>query len=88
LGGACLKWGAEIIKAKNNKITGRLRKLHREELHILNSSENYIRVIKSKNMGWAGHIADIGRMRNTYKCLFVKFRKGRSTWEPWVFIGV
>jgi hypothetical protein len=32
-------------------------KLHNEKLHNLYSSPNIIRQIKSRRMGWAGHVA-------------------------------
>jgi hypothetical protein len=38
-------------------VTGERRKLHSEELHILYSSPNIIRHIKSRRMRWAGHVA-------------------------------
>jgi hypothetical protein len=36
------------------------RKLHDDELHSLYSSPNIVRVIKSRRMRWAGHMADMG----------------------------
>jgi hypothetical protein len=39
------------------EVTGDWRKLHNEELHNLYSSPNIIRMIKSKRMRWAGHVA-------------------------------
>jgi hypothetical protein len=36
---------------------GSWRKLHNDELHILYSSLNIVRVIKSRRMRWAGHVA-------------------------------
>jgi len=36
-----------------------------DEIRNLNSSQN-IKIIKSKKMRWAGHLARIGEMRNTY----------------------
>jgi hypothetical protein len=36
------------------------RKLHNEELHGLYSSANFVRVIKSRKMRWAGHVARMG----------------------------
>jgi hypothetical protein len=39
---------------------GSWRKLHNDELHRLYSSPNIVRMIKSRRMRWAGHVA---RMR-------------------------
>jgi hypothetical protein len=36
---------------------GSWRKLHNDELHNLYSSQNIVRVIKSRRMRWAGHVA-------------------------------
>jgi hypothetical protein len=41
-------------------VTGGWRKLHNEELHNLYSSPSIIRMIKSRRMRWAGHIALVG----------------------------
>jgi hypothetical protein len=43
--------------------------LHNEELHILYSSPNIIRQIKSRKMRWAGHVARMGEERNVYSVL-------------------
>jgi hypothetical protein len=48
-------------------MTGGWRKLHNEELHNLYSSPNVIRMIKSRKMRWAGHVACMAKMRNAYK---------------------
>jgi hypothetical protein len=45
------------------------RKLHNEELHNLCFSPNIIRMIKSRNMIWAGHVARMGEKRNAYRLL-------------------
>jgi hypothetical protein len=50
-------------------VTGGWRKLHNEEFHNLNSSTNIIRMVKSRRMRWAGHVARIGEMRNAYGIL-------------------
>jgi hypothetical protein len=39
-------------------------KLHNEEFHSLYSSPSIIRMIKSRRMRWAGHVAWMGEMRN------------------------
>jgi hypothetical protein len=57
------------------------RKLHDEERHNLYSSPNIIRVIKSRRMGWAGHVARMGEMRNAYKILVVTAERKRGLGE-------
>jgi hypothetical protein len=46
-----------IFGLKRDEVTGEWRKLHNEELHDLYSSPSIIRIIKSRRMGWSGHIA-------------------------------
>jgi hypothetical protein len=50
-----------IFGPKRDRVTGGWRKLHNEELHNLYSSPSIIRIIKSKRMRWAGHMARMGR---------------------------
>jgi hypothetical protein len=47
---------------------GSWRKLH-DEFHSLYSSPNIVRVIKSRRMMWAGHVARIGEGRGVYRVL-------------------
>jgi hypothetical protein len=49
-----------IFGPKRDEVTGEWRKLHNEELHDLYSSPSINRIIKSRRMRWAGHVA---RMR-------------------------
>jgi hypothetical protein len=48
---------------------GSWRKLHNDELHRLYSSPNIVRVIKSRRMRWAGHVARMGEGRGVYMVL-------------------
>jgi hypothetical protein len=48
---------------------GSWRKLHNDELHDLYSSPNIVRVIKSRRMMWAGHVARMGEGRGVYRVL-------------------
>jgi hypothetical protein len=50
-----------IFGPKRDEVTGGWKKLHNEELHNLNSSPNIIKMIKSKRMRWAWHVARMGR---------------------------
>jgi hypothetical protein len=49
-----------IFRPKRDEVTGEWRRLHIEELNDLYSSPNIIRVIKSRRIRWAGHVARIG----------------------------
>jgi hypothetical protein len=53
-----------IFGPKRDEVTGRWRKLHNEELCDLYSSRSIIRIIKSRSMRWAGHVAQMGEKRN------------------------
>jgi hypothetical protein len=46
--------------------------VHNKELHNLYSLSNIIRMIKSRRMRWAGHVARIGETRNSYRILVGK----------------
>ena len=69
-----------IFGPKRNKITGEWRKLHNEELNDLHYSPNIVRVIKSRRMRWAEHVALIGKRRGLYRVLVGK-REGRRQLE-------
>jgi hypothetical protein len=46
-----------IFGPKKDEVKGEWRKLHNKELHDLYSSPSIIRIIKSRRMRWAGHVA-------------------------------
>jgi hypothetical protein len=50
-----------IFGQKRDEVTGEWRKLHIKELHDLYSLPSIIRIIKSRRMGWVGHVARMGR---------------------------
>jgi hypothetical protein len=54
---------------KRDEVIGEWRKLHNEELRDLYSLPSIIRVIKSRRMRWAGHVARTGAKRNSYRLL-------------------
>jgi hypothetical protein len=53
----------KIFGPKRDEVTVEWRKIHNEALHDLYSSPNIVRVIKSRRMRWAGHVARNGRER-------------------------
>jgi hypothetical protein len=48
---------------------GSCRKSHDDELHSLYSLPNTVRMIKSRRMRWAGHVARMGEGRGVYRVL-------------------
>jgi hypothetical protein len=50
-----------LFGPKRDEVMGGLRKLHNKVLHDLYSSPSIIRIIKSRRMRWAGHVARMGR---------------------------
>jgi hypothetical protein len=61
-------------------VDGSWRKLHNDELHSLYPSPNIVRVIKSRRMSWAGHVARMGEGRGVYRVL-VRKPKGKRPLE-------
>ena len=49
-----------IFGTKRDEVTGAGRELHNEELNDLHCSLSIVRVIKSRRMRWAGHVARMG----------------------------
>jgi hypothetical protein len=58
-----------IFGNKRDEVKGVWRKLHNEELYDLYCSPNIVRVIKSRRMRWAGHVARMGERRSVYSVL-------------------
>jgi len=52
-----------IFVSRRDEVTGEWRRLHNEGLNDLYSSPNTVRVIKSRRMRWAGHVARMGEER-------------------------
>jgi hypothetical protein len=71
-----------IFGPKRDEVTGERRKLHNEELHDLYSSPSIIRIIKSRRMRWAGHVARMGENRNAYRLLVRKPEGKRPLGRP------
>jgi hypothetical protein len=56
--------------------------LHNEEIRDLYSSPSIIRIIKSRRMRWAGHVARMGEKRNTYSLLVGEPERRRPLGRP------
>jgi hypothetical protein len=61
---------------------GSWRKLHNDELHNPYSSPNIVRVIKSRRMSWAGHVARMGKGRGVYRILVGESEGKRPLGRP------
>ena len=58
------------------------RLLHREELSDLYSLPNIVQVVKSRRMGWVGHVARMGKGRGVHRVLVGKPEvRPRCRWE-------
>jgi hypothetical protein len=68
-----------IFGPKSVEVSGEWRKLRNEELHDLYSSPStrIIRIMKSRRMRLAGHVARMGEKRNVYRLLVVRNPEGK-----------
>jgi hypothetical protein len=71
-----------IFGPKRDEVTGGWKKLHNEELRDLYSSPSIVRIIKSKRMRWAGHVARMAEKRNAYRLLVGKPEGKRPQGRP------
>ena len=71
-----------IFEPKREGVTGEWRKLHNEELNDLYSSPNIVRVIKSRRIRWAGHVARMEEGRGVHKVLVGKPEGKRPLGRP------
>jgi hypothetical protein len=67
----------EIFGPRRDEVTGKWRRLHNEELNDLYSSPNVVRVMKSRRMRWAGHVASMGEGRGVYYRVLVGKPEGK-----------
>jgi len=71
-----------IFGPKRDEVTGECKKLHNEELNDQYSSPNIVLVIKSRRMGWAGHVAFMVEWKGVYRVLVRKPEGKRSLGRP------
>jgi len=71
-----------VAQCKRDEVIREWRKLHNEELNDLYCSPNIVRVIKSRGMSWAGHVAHMGERRGVHKVLVGKPEGKRPLGRP------
>ena len=74
-----LKGIFDILRIVSN---GEWRRLHNEELHSLYGSPHIVRVIKSRRLRWAGHVARMEKGMSTFKILTGKPTGKRPLGRP------
>jgi len=78
-----------IFGPRKDEVTGEWRRLHSEELNDLYSSPKMVRMIKSRRMRCAGHVARMDEERGVYRVLLGKPEGKRPLGRPrrrWVDI--
>ena len=71
-----------VFESKRDKVIGEWRKLHNEELRDLYSLPNIVRVVNSRRMRWAGHVALMGEGRGVHRVLVGKLERQRPLGRP------
>jgi hypothetical protein len=61
-----------VFGPERDEVTEEWRKLHNGELNYLYSLPNIVRVVKSRRMKWAGHVARMGEERGVHRVLVGK----------------
>ena len=75
-------WVRRLFGSRRDEVTGEWRRLHKEELNDLYCSPNIVRVIKSRRMRLAGHLARMGEERGAYRVLVGKPEGKRPLGRP------
>jgi len=72
----------KIFGPRKDEVTGEWRRLHNQGLYYLYTSPNTVRVIKSRRMRWAGHVALMVEERVVYRILVGKLEGRRPLGKP------
>ena len=75
----CLR---RVFSPKRDEVTGKWRKLHNEELSDLYSLPNIVRLVKSRRVRWAGHVARMGEGRVVHRVLVRKHEVKNHWGDP------
>jgi hypothetical protein len=73
-----------LFGPKREEVTREWRRLHNEELNNLYSLPNIVRVIKSRRIRWARHVARMGEGRGVYRFWWGNLREGDHWRDPGV----
>jgi hypothetical protein len=84
-----------VFGPRRDDVKGEWRKLHNDELNDLYSLPNMVRVVKSRRMRWAGHVARMGEERGVHRVLVGKpegmrpnikrdLQKWEGGWGDWM----
>ena len=81
----------KIFGSRRDEVTGGWRRLHNEELNDLYYSPNIVRVIQSRRMRWAVHVAHMGEERGCIGSWWGN-RRERDHWgdlglDGWIILG-
>jgi hypothetical protein len=71
-----------VFGPKRNEVKGEWSKIHHEELNDQYASSNIVRVINSRRMRWAGHVARMVERRGVYKVLVGEPEGKKPLWRP------
>ena len=71
-----------VFGPKREAVTGEWRKLHNKDLRDLYSLPNIVRVVKSRRMRWAVHVASMGEGRDVHRILVGKPEGKRPLGRP------
>ena len=71
-----------VFGPRRDEVTGEWRNLHNEELSDMYSLPNIVRVVKSRRIRWAGHVARMGEGRGVYRVLVGKTEGERPLGRP------
>jgi len=74
----------KIFGPKRDEVTWEWSRLHNEDLNDLYTTPNFVLVIRSRRMRWAGHVARMGEEMGVYRVLVGKPEKG----DHWGDLGV